>query len=189
MDRVEMMLRYFTMLEVCHLVHVLPYSEEEQIYDSEEPTSIEIPLFRGTLIVSDNTGGCPSQLFDALAQKEFKNAKTNTSWPTCSIKPPYILPLLHTFHIDDFNPRISQLNMPTLRHLGLYEGEVAEYILASCSSFPGALTHLSIGSCAVPLELILNVFPHITKLCFHYTWKNSALSTVKNPHTSLSVIK
>ena len=41
-DRVEMTLRYCTMLELCHLVRVLPYSDED-IYDSEEPESIEIP--------------------------------------------------------------------------------------------------------------------------------------------------
>jgi len=194
MDRVEMMLRYCTMLEVCHLVHVLPYWDEEQIYDSEEPASIEIPYFRGPHIVTDNTNGSPSQLFDALARSEFKNAKTNTSWPTYSLEPPYTLPSLHTFHIDEFNPRISQLNMPALRHLGLYEGDLdvgtmAEYILASCSSFPHTLTHLSFGDNAVPSEVILNAFPLITKLCFHYTWEHSALSVVKNPHTSLRVIE
>ena len=194
MDRVEMMLRYCTMLEVCHLVHVLPYSDEEQIYDSEEPASIEIPFFRGTCIVTDNTNGRPSQLFDELARSEFKNAKTHTSWPACSLESPYTLPSLHTFHIDEFNPRVSQLNMPALQHLGLYEGDLdaetmAEYILASCSFFPRTLTHLSFGDYKVPLELILNAFPHITKLCLHYTWEHTGLSAVKNPHTSLSVVE
>jgi hypothetical protein len=192
MDRVEMMLRYCTMLEVCCLVHVRPYSDEEQIYDSEEPASIKIPLFNGPHIVSDRTPGRPSQLFDPLARREFENAKTNTSWPTCSLKPPYTLPSLHTFHIDRFNPRISQLNMPTLRHLGLYGGEetgMAECIFTSCSSFLDTLTHLSIGDDTVPLELILNAFPHITELCFHYAWDDSAVPTVTNPHTSLSVVK
>jgi hypothetical protein len=175
-----MMLRYCTMLEVCHLVHVRPYSEEYDIYDSEEPN------------VTHRTKGRPSKWFDELAQREFEMAKTNTSWPTCSLEPPYSLPSLHTFHIDNFNPRISQLNMPALRHLGLWDGEVgtiADDILSCCSSFPYTLTHLSFGGYAVPLELILNVFPYITKLCFHYTWEKSAQSAVKSRHTSLTVIK
>jgi hypothetical protein len=193
MDRVEMMLRYCTMLEVCHLVHVLPYSDEEDIYDSEEPTSVEISCVKGTYTVSDKTKGRPSRLFDASARREFKKAKTNASWPTSSLEPPYVLPSLHSFHIDMFNSRISQLNMPTLRHLGLYgKGlkEKEEDILSStCSSFPGTLTHLSFGGYAVPLELILNAFPYTTELSFHYFWEESALSTVKNLHTSLTVIK
>jgi len=78
MDHVGMMLWYCTMLKVCHLVHVLPYLDEGQIDDSEEPASIEIPYFRGPHIVTNNTNGSPSQLFDALAWSGFKNAKTNT---------------------------------------------------------------------------------------------------------------
>ena len=193
MDRVEMMLWYCTLLEVCHLVPILPFSDEEDIYDSKEPTSIEIPGSRYTYTVSDETKGRPSRLFNALSRREFKKAKTNASWPSCSLEPHYTLPSPHSFHIDDLNPRISQLNMPTLQHLGLYRTEIVEIaehtLTSSCLSFPGTLTRLSLGGYAVPLELTLNVFPNMTELSLHYDWERSVLSTVKNVHTSLNVIK
>ena len=195
MDRIEMMLRYCTRLEVCHLVHVRPYLDEYEIYDSEEPKYIEIPFLTGRstrYLLTNRTKGRPSKFFDETARREFEMAKTNTSWPTCSLEPPYPLPTLHTFHIDKFNPRVSQFNMPALRHLGLWDGvakTIAEDTLACCSSFPNTLTHLSFGNFVVPLELILNAFPYITELCFHYTWEKSAQSAVKSRHTSLTVIK
>jgi hypothetical protein len=70
MDRIEMMLRYCTMLEVCHLVHIRPYSDEIEIYDSEEPKCIEVPFLDGRSThypVTDKTKGRPSKLFDESA--------------------------------------------------------------------------------------------------------------------------
>ena len=197
MDRVEMMLRYCTMLEVCHLVHIRPYSDED-IHDGEEPIVLEIrwrkagQVCRG--IMTDKTNGSPSGLFDAKTRREFKKAKleTNIYWPTCSLKPPYTLSSLHTFHIDEFNPRLSQLQMPNLRRLGLYNRtEQTEYISCSFSSFPGpnSLRQLSCGFFTVPFEVILNTFPNITELYLQYGWEESTLSAVKTPHTSLTVIR
>src|ERR1700733_3679820 len=47
MDRIEMMLRYCTILEICHLDHVRPYSDEYETYGSDEPEHIEPPFLSG----------------------------------------------------------------------------------------------------------------------------------------------
>jgi hypothetical protein len=195
MDRVEMMLRYCTNLEVCRLVHVRPYSDEEETYDGDEPTSLETTWVRSSWIEIDETNGQPSGLFDASARREFAKAKDNTFWPSCSLRAPYALPSLHTFHIDQFNSRIAQLNMPKLRYLGLFASRtwsetVKEDILACYLSFPIPLTHLSFGGDALPLEVILNAFPYIKELCFYYRHDGSSQwSTVKTLHAFLGVIK
>jgi hypothetical protein len=75
MDRAEMLLRYCTKLEVCHLVHIRPFIDGET-YDGEEPT---FPQSRSSCVVRDETRDKPSGFFDLETRERFANTKNDAS--------------------------------------------------------------------------------------------------------------
>jgi len=194
MDRVEMLLRYCTNLVACRLIHVRPYVYGET-YDGDEPQYLQHFFPRGVERVLDTTEGKPSGSFDEQAQMKFQEDKMSAQWPACSLQPPYVLPSLHTLHIDKFNSRITQLHMPCLHYLGMYnDWDTEEYILQEISSsyhsFGSSLTHLSSSNCPMPLKKILEWFPHLKELSLHYCDHDSFTHlTITKPHYSLSIIR
>lgn len=193
MDRAEMLLRYCTKLEVCHLVHIRPFIDGET-YDGEEPTFSQSSWVRSSCVVRDETRDKPSGLFDLETRESFANTKNDVSWPPCSLGPPYSLPFLHTLHIDQFTPRITQLDMSNVQSLRIrHATSSAEVITRDISSTnwssATSLTHLSYCGYPVSLQTFLDCFPNIKELSLHYRYEEDVQSVVTKPHHSLSVIK
>ncbi|KAG6910056.1 hypothetical protein DXG01_013502 [Tephrocybe rancida] len=140
MDRVEMMLRYMTALEACHIFHCTPFYDLDywdsrsrgnwmpDTHDDEEPTSrvyyrsrpgrVQCEIGRRKsleFVQSQETEGTPSGWFDHQIRAEFEAAKANTVWPPYHGGPaPYILPKLHSLHLM-LTPHFFEFILPSLR--------------------------------------------------------------------------
>lgn len=193
MDRVEMLMQYCTKLEVCHLVHIRPFTDGET-YDGEEPTFQQPSGVRSSCVVQDEIRGEPSGFFDQETREGLAKTKNGVSWPPCSLGPPYSLPFLHTLHMDQFTPRIAQLDMSNLRALSIHPATSSREVITrdiSSTNWSSAtsLTHLSYCGYPIALQTFLDCFPNIKELSLHYKYEEDVQSVVTKPHHSLSVIK
>lgn len=208
MDRVEMMLRYFSKLEVCRIVHAVAFIEgafrdDDGCYrdlddlpcryiqfDDEEPPyrSIEFGCRGVNLFDKDEI---PSECFDSKAYSEFDEAKRNASWPPFSGNAPYILPSLHTLLLDNFNDGITQFLFPALQQLGAYSPLVdgRQLFAHTHAIFPPSVTHLIYEGGGIALVDLLSFFPHLTTLTLHIFYAEFHPSAFKKPFPSLSIIK
>ena len=192
MDHTEMLLRYCTKLEVCHLVHVRPLLAGGETCDVEEFVFPQFSCIRSLRhVVHDEKMAEPSGFFDQETRESFAKYKTGVPWPPCLLGPPYSLPFLHTLHIDQFTPRITQLDISNVRSLRIRPATASAGREISSTNWSSAtsLTHLSYCGYPVSLQTFLDYFPNIKELSLHYGYEQDVHSIVTKPHLSLSVIK
>ncbi|KAG5635961.1 hypothetical protein H0H81_009559 [Sphagnurus paluster] len=182
MDRVEMMLRYFSVLETCAITDIYALQdlqadyidwEVEPAYDQEEPPSrwtrglwySQIPI--GT--IEGKSYDTLSGWFDNQALAEFETAKiyTYAAWPAYHGSGPlYLLPNLHTLSMVHANSRLDQFLLPGLRTLAAYTEIVSDldFLTLTHASYPN-LTHLhhNLGD-GVPLSSLLRLVPNLIDL-------------------------
>ncbi|KAG6828064.1 hypothetical protein H0H92_009366 [Tricholoma furcatifolium] len=149
MDRVEMMLRSMTSLEVCRIFHCRPFKLYDftgshrtgkwhpDTYDDEEPSSrkslVTIPSAKWSrtmswvTVVQSRSLMKTSGLFEAKTVKNFQEALENTRWPhttsdSCSSL--IVLPSLHTLYFELLTEQFFNFSLPVLRSLGIFRVEV-----------------------------------------------------------------
>ncbi|KAG5338938.1 hypothetical protein C0989_005572 [Termitomyces sp. Mn162] len=193
MDRVEMMLRYLTQLEVCSIAHVKNFDPLRDAYDDEEPTRLVIPqgrCFPPMVFRDDWDYSKPSSYFNVSTVSEFKVAKENSCWPPFTTSAPYTLSHLHTLRLDAFDPnRIIQFNFPRLRHLDMYSYFETECLSSSLGSFPDSLTHLTYAGNGASIAQIIGFFPQLRFLILSIEFSSFPNSHFRNPHLCLEVVE
>ncbi|KAG6848932.1 hypothetical protein H0H93_012703 [Arthromyces matolae] len=146
MDRLEMMLRYMSSLQICDISHLTPFAfldltlssdsrkkillrDGPDEYDDEEPTSrvviVDKPQTTDSsfprsipITVVQSERGKRSKKFSKIVLTEFQDAKQNAAWPAFNGHgPPYVLPNLHTLNLNSLDERFFEFVLPALKSL------------------------------------------------------------------------
>ncbi|KAG6848605.1 hypothetical protein H0H93_015561 [Arthromyces matolae] len=155
MDRIEMMLRRMSNLEACSISDCRPFNnihnqyerryrgafcgpreydenEEEEIFGIPSDyvwKSLSFGKFR------KNTRLFKSTLFSDQRVKDFYDAREHAEWPPFRDSPPYELPKLHSFHLDNLTERVFEFKLPALKSLNADEVE-HEHVLFNTNLVP-----------------------------------------------------
>ncbi|KAG6915762.1 hypothetical protein DXG01_009999 [Tephrocybe rancida] len=198
-DRLEMILRYLTKLEVCHIVHASPFDPYEGSYDDEESRDRYYHFERGNphrsvALRDDSMNVGLSGWFDAATVADFNAAKRDSRWPTFIGSAPYTLPSLHTLHLDAMDPkRINQFRSPSLRHLSMILPSGSghyEPLQRNCGLFPASLTHLVYCGRHIAVDALITLFPHLKFVCIAIDLREPfPPSYFAMPHQNLEVVE
>ncbi|KAG6849409.1 hypothetical protein H0H93_008715 [Arthromyces matolae] len=170
MDRVEMMLRYMSKLEICSISDCRPFNDiqhrygrdysdllycKRRGYDENEEEEIYGIVASGKRASKSKKPGALSKKKARLLKKsqlfgnkitELYAARDHAQWPSFhGGLPPYSLPKLHSFHLNKLTERIFEFKLPSLRSLSTEE-VVHEQMLFNTTLVP----HVTEGP--APLE-------------------------------------
>ncbi|KAF5377955.1 hypothetical protein D9615_006772 [Tricholomella constricta] len=210
MDFLELMLRYFSKLEVCHITHLVAFKEaakdresgegeDVDVFDDEEPKATLSGFPRriwGQDVAAsyaadraDSEG--PSGWFDTDTVAEFAEAKRSASWPPYNGTAPYRLPSLHTLSLNNFNERIAQFDLPSVRQLAAHFPSYVDnkQMLAKTYQYFPAITTFNHTGVETPLNDILTFFPLLTDLTLHIYRTKFYPSTPDKPHLNLAIVR
>ncbi|KAG6835052.1 hypothetical protein H0H93_005277 [Arthromyces matolae] len=132
MDRIEMMLRYMLELEACSISNCRPFNNIHNQYPLVYPAAFSYPkeydqneeeevfgiIHNSDVKFRKRSRLRKSTLFSDRMLKRFYSDKDDAQWPPFhGGPPPYPLPKLHYFHLDQLNERIFEFDLPSLRFL------------------------------------------------------------------------
>ncbi|KAG6820687.1 hypothetical protein H0H93_013205 [Arthromyces matolae] len=147
LDRIELMLRYMSNLEVCDISHCASFEVRDlperyirrqkelkpQIFDEEEPgirrLKVELPsqkvccrsMLRHSEVIQSRHDLKYKERCNSFSQShldEFEEAELNATWPPpTGDGPPYLLPKLHTLRFSLFTDRFFLFTFPSLKYL------------------------------------------------------------------------
>lgn len=200
-ERLGLFLRYFRNLEICYITRIEPFEPDAQVFDGDD-------------YFPDDHEYLPMQGMDANARALIRRHQeiATSGWVPYDGDPPYVLPSLHTLHLEAFPPGLSQYKFSNLCILGAYDRfrwtvdaqeiySLYEEVALACFG-SSSLTRFTHGS-STPIDIwrIFDSFHHLTELTLfvntnfdfqprvHYTprYRQSSLTWLRLIDISASV--
>ena len=181
LDRVELLLKACTVLEVCRIERVDLYDPEWGVYDSpyeSDPDECGVEL-----------GGVSDVEWDGEAMTESRRARKKVKWPVEPLRQETVLPNLHTLEIYPFCLHPGILTLPSLRCVGyrldmLRTSEQSKTILDRVlGDTHHRLTHVTYWGPTTMIWDILDRLPNVTELTFGAILNDN--TAVVSPHRHL----
>jgi hypothetical protein len=188
LDRVELLLKACTLLEVCRIERVDLYDPEWVVYDSpNESDPEECGVELGEVSDAEWDG-------DLEAMTEFRRARIKAKWPVEPLRQEIVLPNLHTLEVYPFCLHPGILILPSLRCLGyrLDMTTTSEVSKTNLDRVLGdtyhRLTHMTYWGPTTMIWDILDRLPNVTELTFGAILNDNAVLVLPHRHLCLSGI-
>ena len=181
LDRVELLLKACTELEVCRIERVDIYDPEWNVYDSpneSDPDECGVEL-----------GAVGDAEWDDEAMSEFRRAREMVKWPVQPLRQETVLPNLHTLEIYPFCLHPGILTLPSLRCVGYrldmpttpeQSKTILDQVLGDTYH---RLTHMTYWGPTTTIWEILDRLPNVVELTFGPILNDN--TTVVSPHRHL----
>jgi hypothetical protein len=186
LDRVELLLKACTSLEVCQIECVDSYDPEWVVYDSpneSDPDECGVELDEVSDAEWDD---------DLEVMTEFKHARMNAKWPVEPTRQEIVLPNLHTLEIYPFCLHPGILILPSLRCVGYRLDMTSEVSKTNLDRVLGDtyhhLTHMTYWGPTTVIWDILDRLPNMTELTFGAILNDTAALGLPHRHLCLSGI-